>query len=438
MLETPVNIRTLQRKLYCKAKQESDFRFYALYDKVYRVDILTHAYRRVKQNGGTPGIDGVSYANIELYGVQRYIEELSQELKDKQYKPDAVKRVYIPKSNGQKRPLGIPTLKDRIVQMAVKIVIEPIFEAGFEPNSYGFRPKRNAHQAISDIEKNLAYGFTTVIDADLSKYFDTISHTKLLALVSKRVVDKNILRLIKQWLKAPIVERMENGKERYTKNNAYGTPQGGVISPLLANIYLDVLDKFWKSQEMFERYGAKIVRYADDFVILCKNPYNHNQILEEVKRLLDSLELKLHPEKTVVVDAKYEKFNFLGFTLTTKISPKSGKRFPFIVPSAKAEANLKEKIKNLTRRNRLANPTDEIVLKLNRIARGWKNYFFYGNCSKSMQKMDHYLQSRMRIFLRRKHRVQSIGYKRFPSEFLCDKLGLYKIPAQAPWSMSQK
>ncbi len=432
MLETPTKIRKLQRKLYCKAKQTSDFRFYALYDKVYRIDILIHAYKMVKHNGGTSGIDGISYADIEKYGVQRYIEELSQELKAKRYKPHAVKRVYIPKSNGQKRPLGIPTLKDRIVQMATKIVIEPIYEADFKPNSYGFRPKRHAHQAMAEIEKNLVYGHTTVIDADLSQYFDTISHVKLLSLVAKRVVDKNILKLIKQWLKATIVEELENGKKSYTKNHTYGTPQGGVISPLLANIYLDVLDTYWKNKKMFERYGAKIVRYADDFVILCKNPFNHHQILDEVKALLESLELILHPQKTSIVDTKQGSFNFLGFTIATKVNPKSGKRFPLIMPSAKAEANFKVKIKNLTKRNMLLNKTEDIVSKVNRVAIGWKNYFYYGNCSTSMQKMDKYLQSRMRIFLRRKHRVQTIGYKKFSTEFLHDKLGLYKIPAQAP------
>ena len=438
MLETPPNIQTLQRKLYCKAKQESDFRFYALYDKVYRVDILTHAYHLVKHNRGTPGIDGVSYADIEEQGVKRYIKELSQELKSKEYKPNAIKRVYIPKSNGQKRPLGIPTLKDRIVQMATKIVIEPIFEADFEPNSYGFRPKRDAHQAMQDIEKNLAYGYTTVIDADLSQYFDTIPHKQLLLLVAKRVVDKNILRLIKQWLKAPIIEELDKGKRRYTKNHTHGTPQGGVISPLLANIYLDVLDTYWRQKEMFERYGAKIVRYADDFVILCKNPFNQNQILSEVTSLLKSLELKRNPQKTSVVDTKQESFNFLGFTLTTKVNPKSGKRSPLIVPSDKAEANFKAKIKSLTRRDMLSKKTEDIVSRVNRVARGWRNYFYYGNCSKSMQKMDNYLQSRVRIFLRRKHRVQTIGYKRFPTEFLHHKLGLYKIPAQAPWTKLQK
>ena len=423
----------MQRKLYRKAKQESNFRFYALYDKVYRIDVLTHAYTLVKRNGGSPGINRVTFADIEQYGKEKYIKELSQELMDKQYKPSAVKRVYIPKSNGKLRGLGIPTLKDRIVQMATKIIIEPIFEADFQPNSYGFRPKKGAHDAIADIEKSLAYGYTTVIDADLSQYFDTIPHTKLLTLVAKRIVDKNILKLINQWLKAPIVEVNDSGKRNTTKSHTHGTPQGGVISPLLANIYLNVLDTYWNTTEMFKRYGAKIVRYADDFVILCKNPFNHTQILNEVKSLLDSLGLTLHPDKTVVVNAKENSFDFLGFTMTTKINPKTGKRFPLITPSAKAEVRFKENVKDLTKRNRLNNQTGEVVLQLNRVARGWKNYFYYGNCSRSMQKMDNYLQSRMRIFLRRKHRVQTIGYKRFPTVFLHEKLGLYKIPAQAPW-----
>ena len=433
MLITPIKIRQLQRKLYRKAKLESDFRFYALYDKVYRVDVLTHAYNLVKHNSGSSGIDGVTYDDIEEYGLEQYIQELALELKEKRYQPNAVNRVYIPKSNGDKRPLGIPTLKDRIVQMATKIVIEPIFEADFEDNSYGFRPKRNAHQAMDEIAKNLVYGHTTVIDADISKYFDTIPHNRLLALVAKKVVDKNILRLIKMWLKAPIVESLGNGKVKYTRNHKEGTPQGGVISPLLANIYLNVLDKFWKTEQIFERYGARIVRYADDFVILCKNPYNHNQILDRVKALLKNLELNLHPQKTVTVDAKQESFNFLGFTITTKVNLNSGKRFPLITPSAKAEANFKEKIKNLTKRNMTVIPTDKIVGQVNSIARGWKNYFYYGSCSKSMKRMDMFLQQRMRHFLRRKHKISSFGYKQFPNSYLYEKVGLYKIPATAPW-----
>jgi len=438
MLKTPINISSLQRKLYRKAKQENEFRFYALYDKVYRVDILTHAYQLVKHNRGTSGIDGLTYDDIEEYGVEEYIKEIAQELKDKTYKPNGVKRVLIPKPNGDKRPLGIPTIKDRVVQMAMKIVIEPIFEASFEPNSYGFRPKRNAHGAMQVIEKSIAYGYTTVIDADLSQYFDTISHSKLLTLVAKKVVDKNILKLIKQWLKAPIVEVSQNGKRVYSKNHTHGTPQGGVISPLLANIYLDVLDSYWQEQRMYERYGAKLVRYADDFVILCKNPLNHQKILQEVTSLLESYELKLHPQKSCVVDTKQESFNFLGFSVTTKINPKTGKRFPLITPSHKAEASFKAKIKNLTKRTMLCYKSEEIIPKLNSIARGWGNYFYYGNCVKSMQKMDNYLQSRVRIFLRRKHRIKTAGYKRFPSTFLHQTLGLYSMPSQAPWKAHLK
>ena len=265
MLKTPENIRELQRKLYRKAKQEKVFRFYLLYDKVYRMDILTHAYKLVRANKGAAGIDGVTFESIEEMegGAQKYLGEMAEELRRKEYKGSPVRRVYIPKQDGSRRPLGIPTIKDRVVQMAVKIVIEPIFEADFQENSYGFRPKRNAHQAIDDVSLQLRSGRTQVIDADISKYFDTIPHHKLLSLVAKRIVDKNILKLIKMWLKAPVLEEGEDGKKRY-KGNERGTPQGGVISPLLANIYLNVLDTTWKLKKVQERLGARLIRYADD------------------------------------------------------------------------------------------------------------------------------------------------------------------------------
>ncbi len=341
VLETPEKIRELQRKLYRKAKQEKEYRFYLLYDKIYRMDILSHAYRLVRANRGAPGIDGETFEQIEERGgAEKYLEGIAGELKRKDYKPQAVRRVYIPKATGGKRPLGIPVIKDRVVQMAVKIVIEPIFEADFQDNSYGFRPKRNAHQAVDDVTNHLFRGRTEVIDADIFKYFDTIPHDKLMQVVAKRIVDKQILRLIKVWLKAPVVEEREDGKEE-SKGNDKGTPQGGVISPLLANIYLNVLDTLWAVKKVQEKLGARLVRYADDSVILCRG--NIGRILKGIKRVLDDLGLILNEEKTCVVDARQESFDFLGFTIGMKRSTRTGKAYPHIEPSKKAQQQIDQK-----------------------------------------------------------------------------------------------
>ena len=274
MLTTPENIRTLQRKLYLKAKRERACRFHALYDKVYRADILSHAYNLVRANKGRAGIDGVTFEAIEEgEGISAFVAELMEALKNKTYKPDPVKRVMIPKKDGSKRPLGIPTIRDRVAQMAVKIVIEPIFEADFCKTSYGFRPKKSAHDAVDDVAYSLNQGYTAVIDADLSKYFDTIPHAKLMAVVAERICDGAILRLIQMWLKAPIVEMDKDGTKRNIgggKGNRKGTPQGGVISPLLANLYLHILDRIWERRGLQQQLGARIVRYADDIVVLCR------------------------------------------------------------------------------------------------------------------------------------------------------------------------
>lgn len=436
-LETPDRVRKLQRKLYRKAKQEPNFRFYLLYDKVYRRNILSHAYGLVKANKGACGVDGLSFASIEERegGAERYLEQISEELKGKTYKPMAVRRVYIPKPDGKQRPLGIPTIKDRVVQMAVKLVIEPIFEADFEGNSYGFRPKRNAHQAMDDISLQLRMGKTQVIDADISKYFDTIPHDKLLALVAKRIVDKNILRLIKQWLKAPVVEEGRDGKKR-TEGNPKGTPQGGVISPLLANIYLHVLDRIWKVKKVEERYRARLIRYADDFVVLCQG--QTERVLKGIKMVLGDLELSLNEDKTRVIDAKRQRFNFLGFSLEVKRNPKTGKMFPLITPSKEAMAQIKAEIKALTCRNNHRLPQEVVIRKLNELVRGWTGYFYYGNCSRDLTKLKEFLDERVRIYLRRKHAKKSRGYKAYPYGYLYDNLGLFKIPTTAPWTQAVK
>lgn len=436
-LETPDRIRELQRKLYRKAKQEPGFRFYLLYDKVYRQDILSHAYHLVRANKGAPGVDGVSFESLEKGegGVQGYLEEIAGELKGKAYKPMPVRRMYIPKADGGRRPLGIPTIKDRVVQMAVKMVIEPIFEADFQENSYGFRPKRDAHQAMDDIRLHLRKGKFQVIDADVSKYFDTIPHDKLLELVARRIVDKNILKLIRMWLKAPVVEEGEDGRKRIGGNDR-GTPQGGVISPLLANIYLNILDTVWKVKRVEERMEARLVRYADDFVVLCKG--QTERIIAGIEGVLGGMGLVLKAEKTRVLDAREESFDFLGFRVMAIKHPRTGRRFPLTRPAKRALAQIRAELKSLTVRSTLAFPEEVVIRRLNERIRGWVAYFYYGNCSRDLKSLKRFVEQRVRIYLKRKHRVKSWGYEAFPDKYLYSHLGLYKIPTTAPWTQAAK
>ena len=437
MLTTPESIRTLQRKLYTKAKQEPAYRFYALYDKVWRSDILMFAYRLVRANKGSPGVDGVNFEDVEQkIGIDKFLSELAQDLKDKTYHPSPVRRVMIPKADGSLRPLGIPTIRDRVAQMAVKLVIEPIFEADFCPNSYGFRPKKSAHDAVDEIADALHQGYINVIDADLSKYFDSIPHAKLLAVVAERIVDGAILHIIKLWLKAPVIGEDEDGTRRNVgggKANSRGTPQGGVISPLLANCYLHILDRIWARHRLRWKLKARIVRYADDFVVLCGGKVD--EPLAAVRYVLNRLDLTLNEAKTHIVDARQESFNFLGFAIRVSKGLKTGKSYPHVCPSAKSLAKIKDRIKQLTGRERTPVPLEDIVKSVNDALRGWTGYFHYGNSSGAMDKVKTHAEERLRKHLMKRHQVKDrkIGEGRFPSQRLYTEYGLYKVTAKAAW-----
>src|SRR5271170_3395347 len=324
-LETPDKIRTLQRKLYCKAKAEPTFRFYLLYDKIYREDILSHAYRLARANAGAPGVDGVTFAQIEAEGLDAWLASLREELVLKTYRSAPVRRVMIPKPGGGERPLGIPTIRDRVVQAAAKIVLEPIFEADFEDGAYGYRPRRSAIDAVKEAHRLLCRGYTDVVDADLSKYFDTIPHADLLKSVGRRIVDRHVLWLIKLWLRAPVEERDGDGKRHMSggKGNTRGTPQGGVVSPLLSVIYMNRFLKHWRLSGRREAFRAHVISYADDFVILSRG--HAEESLTWTKAVMTKLGLALNEEKTSVKDARREGFDFLGYTLGPRHFPKGGR-----------------------------------------------------------------------------------------------------------------
>jgi len=430
-LQTPQKIRDLQRKLYLKAKREPKFRFYLLQDKVWREDILEHAYRLVRANGGAPGIDGVSFQSIETgEGEAKFVSKLQQELKEKTYRTQAVRRVYIPKADGTNRPLGIPTIRDRVAQMAVKIVIEPIFEAGFEGCSFGFRPKKDAHQAVGAIREALSHGHPYVLDADLQQYFDTIVHDKLMKLIAGRISDRHILGWINQWLRAPVVEEDQEGKRR-TKPTKRGTPQGGVISPLLANIYLHLFDREFLSYCRATGLKAHLVRYADDFVVLMRG--GMEATLNEVKRVLARMELKLNEEKSRVVDAREESFDFVGFTFSRKINPKTGRVITLVEPSRKSEEQFRDEVRDMTSRVSHCLPQHEVMERVNRYVRGWVNYFHLHNSTRVFTRQRFFLEQRMRKYLRGRRQIKGFGLRSWPASRLYQEFGLVAIPVHAQY-----
>ena len=430
-LQTPEKIRDLQRKLYLKAKREPRFRFYLLADKVWREDILQHAYRLVRANDGAPGIDGETFPSIETgEGEAKFLLTLQQELKEKSYRAQPVRRVYIPKAEGKKRPLGIPTIRDRVAQMAVKIVIEPVFEADFEECSFGFRPKKDAPQAVQAVRQALYNAHPYVLDADLQQYFDTIAHDKLMQVIAGRINDRHILNWIKQWLSVAVVEEDQQGKRRSHKPKR-GTPQGGVISPLLANIYLNLFDRMFRSYCRATGLAAELVRYADDFVILMRGRVERTR--EKVEQILEGMALMLNGEKTQLLDARQRSFEFLGFSFKRQRSSKSGKMIVLVEPSRKTEQRFRDEVRGLTARWTHCVPQRQVLDGVNRYVQGWVNYFHLHNSTRVFIRQRFFLEQRMRKYLQKRGQRRGRGMMQWPASRLYKELGLYAIPVHASY-----
>jgi RNA-directed DNA polymerase len=425
-LETPIAIRTLQRKLYRKAKQEPDFRFYLLYDKIHREDVLKHAYELAKANKGAPGVDGQTFEAIELQGLEEWLEGIRKDLRAKTYKPQPVRRVFIPKPGGGERPLGIPTIRDRTVQTAAKMVLEPIFEADLEPEAYGYRPGRSAHDAIQKVHKLLCEGYTDVVDADLSKYFDTIPHTQLLKSVARRIVDRNVLHLIKMWLKVPVEERDENGKRHMTggRSRRGGTPQGGIVSPMLANLYMNRFLKHWRITEKGKAFRAQVVTYADDFVILSRG--HAAEALDWTRGVMTRLGLTLNEAKTSIKAARKESFQFLGYTFGPHRYKPDGHWYLGASPSKKSRQRIKQKVGDLLAPVNVGK-WEEVRDRLNQILRGWSAYFSYGSRATAYREVNNYVSDRVRHFLKRRHKVQSRGTEQYGDQRIFGELKVLRL-----------
>jgi len=426
-LSTPIAIRTLQRKLYRKAKAEPAFRFYLLYDKIYREDILRHAYALARANAGAPGVDGKAFAAIEASGLEKWLAGLREELILKTYRPDPVRRVMIPKPGGGERPLGIPTIRDRVVQTAAKLVLEPIFEADFEDNVSGYRPVRGAVDAVKEVRRLIGRGYTDVVDADLSRYFDSIPHDELMKSVARRIADRRVLRLIKLWLKAPIEERDDSDGTRRIgggKSNTRGTPQGGVASPLLANIYMNRFLKYWRLTGCGQALRAHVIAYADDFVILSRG--YAAEALAWTRRAMTRLGLTLNETKTSLKNARQERFDFLGYSFGPHRYKANGHWYLSASPSKKSMQRFKTKVGNLLVPGN-HDPWAEVRDTLNRSLLGWSNYFCLGTCRSAFRSVDRYVYERVRDFLARRHKMAGRGTHRFSCAVVYGELGLLRL-----------
>ncbi len=428
-LSTPSSVQRLQRALHAKAKAEPDFRFYALYDKIYREDILAQAYAQCRSNKGAPGVDEQDFADVEAYGVERWLGELALALREETYQPEPIRRVFIPKANGKLRPLGISTLRDRVCMTAAMLVLEPIFEADLPPEQYAYRPGRNAQQAVVEVEEVLFGSHPDVVDADLSDYFGSIPHAELLKSVARRIVDRRVLNLIKQWLECPVEEADKRGRKIRTteaKDSRCGISQGSPISPVLANLYMRRFVLAWKKFGLDKHLGSVIVTYADDLVILCKRG-KAEEALRRMHELMGRLKLTVNEEKTRICKIPEEEFDFLGYTFGRMYSARTGQARIGYRPSKKSIQRMVRKIHALTAEAMVWQETTALVGELNRMLRGWANYFQVGTTSRAYRAIDSYTTMGLRRWLRNKHKVRCSGYKYYSDSYLYETLRLVRL-----------
>jgi RNA-directed DNA polymerase len=433
-----LKVKELQEALQAKAKGSPTYRFYALYDKVYRFDVLGHALARCRENRGAPGVDGQTFADIEKYGEEKWLGELAEELRKKTYRPQPVRRVWIPKPDGKQRPLGIPTIRDRVAQMAAVLILEPIFEVDLQPEQHAYRPDRSALDAVSAVHALVNSGHTEVVDADLSGYFDSIPHSELLKSLARRISDRHLLHLLKQWLEMPVEEEDERGRKHRTtrnKDEGKGTPQGAPISPLLANLYMRRFVLGWKELGHERRLGASLVNYADDFVICCRG--SAAEAMTVMRNMMSKLKLTVNEKKTRLCRLPEETFDFLGYTFGRCYSAKTGRSHVGAKPSAKKVRRICDAISERTGRHTTLLSEGKIVTDLNRMLVGWANYFRLGPVSQAYRAIDRHAVYRLRQWLCAKHKVQGPGRTRFPDTYLYQVLHLAKLAPRTrtfPWA----